>query len=487
MVTYQDFLQEKEKGERNVIEWVRATINKHVSSKEYKEAFIAEEYYKRRNVTIMEFQKLLYTVSGKAIPDNFSANFKLRSNKFGYFITQLNQYLLSNGVTWENEDTGDKLGKKFDRQVKTGGRYALTHGVSFGFFNLDHVEVFKFLEFAPLYDEENGALRAGIRFWQIDNSKPLRATLYEEDGYTELIWRKTGNGEVLREKRPYKLIVRSTEADEEKIYDGENYPMFPIVPFFGLDKQSELEGRRESIDCYDLIRSGFANNVDEASYIYWAIQGADGMKDMDLAKFVERMKTLHAALVDREGARAEPNSIEAPYQSRLALLNDLKEELFENFMAVDVKNIASGAVTATQIKAAYDPLNQKADDYEYCVIDFIDGILAVAGIEDNPTFTRHIITNETEQIQNVLAAAEYVSEEYVTTKILTILGDGDQAEQIIKEKDAEAASKFNEPKEEEVDDGGQSASNDRSDFGRNGEAAKERVRTGAEGSSSETQ
>ena len=42
----------------------------------------------------------------------------------------------------------------------------------------------------PLYDEENGALRAGIRYWQVDETKPLRLTLYEEDGFTEYIKRK---------------------------------------------------------------------------------------------------------------------------------------------------------------------------------------------------------------------------------------------------------------------------------------------------------
>ena len=131
MYTYQDFLVEKEKTQESLIEWVRQAINYHVSSKEYKEAETAEEYFKRRNVTIMEFQKLLYTVSGNVIPDNYSANFKLRSNFFNYFITQMNQYLLSNGVTWENDSTGDKLGEDFDRMVLTAGRYALTHRVSF--------------------------------------------------------------------------------------------------------------------------------------------------------------------------------------------------------------------------------------------------------------------------------------------------------------------------------------------------------------------
>lgn len=444
MYTYQDFLVEKEKPQEVLIEWVRQAINYHVSSQDYKDASIAEQYYKRYNVTIIEFQKLLYTVTGKAIPDNCSANYKLRSNFFNYFITQMNQYLLSNGVSWGDNSTADKLGEDFDREVMTVGRYALTHKVGFGFFNLDHVEAFSLLEFVPLYDEENGALRAGIRFWQIDPNKPLRATLYEEDGYTGLIWRPGKSGEVLREKRTYKLVRHSFDADAEAtIYDGENYPTFPIVPMFGLNKQSELEGRRENIDCYDLIRSGFANNVDEASYIYWAIQGAGGMKDMDLAKFVERMKTLHASLVNEEGARAEPHSIEAPYASRVALLQDLKEELYENFMALDTKSISGGAATATQIRAAYEPLNMKTSDYEYCVIDFIKGILQVAGIDDNPTFTRSIIVNTSEDISNVLQSAEYLSEDYVTRKLLTILGDGDQADEIIKERDAEAAEKFN--------------------------------------------
>lgn len=484
MYTYQDFLIEKGKTQESLIEWVRQAINYHTSTRAYKDAQIAEDYYKRHNVTIMEFQKLLYTVTGKAIPDNYSANFKLRSNFFNYFITQMNQYLLSNGVSWENDETGKKLGDDFDREVMKAGRYALTHAVSFGFFNLDHVEVFSFLEFAPLYDEDNGALRAGIRFWQIDPTKPLRATLYEEDGYTELIWRQGKSGEVLREKRAYKLISRIVEADEEAtIYDGENYPSFPIIPFFGLNKQSELEGRRENIDCYDLIRSGFANNVDEASYIYWAIQGAGGMKDMDLAKFVERMKTLHASLVSEEGARAEPHSIEAPYASRVALLENLKEELYENFMALDTKSIVGGAATATQIRASYEPLNMKTSDYEYCVIDFIKGILQVAGIEDNPTFTRSIIVNTTEDINNVLAAAEYLSEEYITKKLLTILGDGDQAESIIQEKDAEAAERYNEPDttdETEEVNSGQSASDNGSDTSGDRETADERIPTGGE-------
>lgn len=442
MYTYQDLL---EIGEGEKIEYLRQAIINYCGSKEYVDAEIAENYYKRRNVTIMDFQKLLYTVTGKAIPDNYSANFKLRSNWFPYFVLQLNQYLLSNGVTWKDDSTKDKLGKNFDKQLKKAGRNALTHNVCYGFWNFDHLEVFTKLEFCPFYDEENGALSAGIRFWQIDPTKPLRATFYELDGITELIWRKGQAGEVLKPKHAYTKVVRRSDIDGTEIYDGQNYPTFPIVPLWGINRQSELEGRRESIDCYDLIKSGFANTVDEASYIYWAIQGAGGMKDMDLAKFVERMKTLHAAIVEDEGAKAEPNQIEAPYASREALLDRLAQDLHRDFMALDINNIANGADTATQIKAAYELLDEKASDYEDSVFDFLDGVLAVAGIDEDPTLTRSKIVNTGEEITNILQAADTLSPDYVTRKILTLLGDGDLADDIIKERDAEDMERINIP------------------------------------------
>ena len=165
------------------------------------------------------------------------------------------------------------------------------------------MEVFSILEFAPLYDEEDGSIKAGVRFWQIDSDKPLRATLYELDGFTEYMW-KDGDGKVLSEKRAYILNVRESEADGVEVYNGENYPTFPIVPLWAnSEHQSELIGLREQIDCYDLIKSGFANTVDESSLIYWTIQNAGGMDDVALAEFVERIRTVHAAAVEDEGAR----------------------------------------------------------------------------------------------------------------------------------------------------------------------------------------
>lgn len=448
MLTYQDLLAVGE-SESARMDFMKKAIADHKNSEMYRIANDAEQYHKHKNVTINMYRKILYTVTGKAVPDNWSANFKMASRFFHRFVTQENQYLLGNGVSWGDENTKSRLGTAkypFDTQLQKIGRNALVHGVSFGFFNLDHVESFSLLEFAPLYDEEDGSLKAGIRFWQIADNKPMRATLYELDGYTDYIWRVSNeDGEVLNAKRAYKLKLKGTDAEGVQIYDGENYPSFPIVPMWGNpEHQSEIVGIREQIDCYDLIKSGFADTVDEASIVYWTLTNAGGMDDVDLAKFVERLKTVHAVKVD-DAIQADSHTIDVPYESREALLKRLEDDLYKDAMALNTGDIASGniSVTATQIRAAYEPLNSKTDNYEFCVDEFIDAVLAIAGVEDNYSFTRSAIVNVAEEVQTVIQAASYLDSEYVTKKILTVFGDGDKVDQVLKDMETDDISRFN--------------------------------------------
>lgn len=377
----------------------------------------AEEYDRQRNVTIMQYRRLLYTLEGHPVPDNFSANYKLCSNFFNRFVTQENQYLLGNGVILENDSNKARLGADFDQRVQETGRNALVQGVGFGFWNFDHLEAFKLTEFVPLYDEENGALMAGIQFWQIAPNKPLRATLYELDGFTEYIKRKAEEIQIKAPKRAYRQIEKTSEMDGSQIYDLGNYPGFPIVPLWGnTHRQSELVGMREAIDCYDLIKSGFANDLDDASMIYWTLQNAGGMDDVSLKQFVERLKTVKAAAVD-DGVTAEAHTMDVPYQSRVAYLERLEHDLYRDAQILDIDSLSAASKTATEINAAYQPMDNKVDQYEYCVLDFLQGIFKIAGIEDNPTFKRSKITNQLEQTQMVLMAAQYLDDETILNKM----------------------------------------------------------------------
>jgi hypothetical protein len=54
--------------------------------------------------------------------------------------------------------------------------------------------------------------------------------------------------------------------------------------------------------------------------------------------------------------------------------------------------------------------------------------LAVAGVEDEPTYTRSIIVNKTEEIASLVNSGLYLDDQYVTEKIMTIMGDKDKVE-----------------------------------------------------------
>lgn len=454
MFTYEDLQALPEGDETAKLNFVLSAIFDYKSSKQYRDAVTAYDYFRRRNVTINEYRKLLYTLSGEAVPDNYSANYKFCNAFFQIFVEQENSYLLGNGITFNDEATKEKLGgDRFDNVMMELGEFALWGGVSYGFYHLNDkgketIDSFKATEFVPLNGEDDGALHSGIRWWQIDSTKPLRATLYEEDGYTDYIWRingrgETEEGEILHAKRPYVQIVATSPADGDEILDGENYPGFPIVPLWAnLVHQSELTGLREKIDGYDLIQSGFANDLDDASQIYWTIQNAGGMDDIDLVKFVERMKTVKAAVVDDDGARAEAHTLDIPYNARMTALADIRDSLYRDAMALDTDKISAGSVTATAIQAAYENLDLKCDRFEMCISDFIEHILQLIGVEDSPTFKRTKVVNMSEETQMILQSAQYLDSETVL-KHLPFLSP-DEIEKIMERKQAEEMERFDQ-------------------------------------------
>lgn len=439
--TYQDLMAAR--GTETLLkQFILDAIAEHKASPVYHDAVSAELYASGRNETITKYQKLLYTLTGKAVPDRYSANHKCASGFYKRFLTQEVQYLLGNGAFFADTAVKDHLGgAKFDNVLQRAGRYARMHGTAFLYFNFDNVKVFKLTEFVPLYDEENGALRAGVRFWQISDDRPMRADLYETDGVTEYIKKPGGDMEVLRQKHTYTQVVRHTAVDGAEIFDGQNYPGFPVVPFYGDENHlSSLVGLRENIDAYDLIKSGFANDLDDASLIYWTISNAGGMDEIDLAKFVERMKSVHAAQVG-DDQKAEAHTLEVPYQSRETCLTRIKSDLYGDAMALDIDALASSNATATQIMAAYEPLNQKTDLFEYCVLDALGALLAAAGLpETEITFNRSQIINQKEETETVLMAAQYLDDETLLSKLSWLTYE--EKENVLARRDKQEAARF---------------------------------------------
>lgn len=445
MLTYQDMLKEPN---RNA--FVRKAISIHRSSDMYKTAITADHYDHKLNETILNYIRTIFTLSGSPVEDFTASNNKICSNFFHRLNTQRCTYLLGNGVSFSDnivdvqqedgtmtkEDTTKEfLGDRFDTDLKNLAYMALIHGVSFGFWNVDRLHVFPLTEFVPLWDEETGALRAGIRFWRIDAEKPMLAVLYEEDGYTKY---KADDGLDLmpiQEKRAYRQTVRTTEADGEEVVGESNYSSLPVIPLWGSSlHQSTLVGMQSAIDSYDLIRSGFANDLTDCSQVYWILSNAGGMDDADLARFRDRLKINHIAVADTDNSAVTPYSQDIPFSARQAYLDSIRAGLYEDFGGLDVHTIAAGA-TNDHIDAAYQPLDEEADDFEYQIIEFIQQLLALNGISDMPVFKRNRISNQMEQVQMVMLEAEYLDDETILRKLPNITID--EVTEILKRKDAD--------------------------------------------------
>ena len=450
MLTFQDF-----EAATNKIQFISTAITDHLNSDEYKIAKSADEYDHQRNELILNYVRLIFTMTGQPVEDFTASNNKLTSNFFHRLNTQRNTYLLGNGVSFTDhkeevrdpetgfksivDTTKEKLGIKFDTDLKKAGYNALIHGVTFGFWNLNRLYNCPLTEFVPLWDEDDGSLRAGIRFWRIDDNKPMIVVLYEEDGYTKYKSKeKVGiDLEEIQAKRAYKLKVRKSEADGEEVVGEENYGSLPIVPLWGSKlKQSTLVGMKEKIDSFDLIRSGFANDLTDCAQIYWIIENAGGMSDQELARFRDRLKINHIATADTENSKVTPYTQDIPYSARKEYLDEIRSGIYEDFGGLDVHTVAAGA-TNDHIDAAYQPMDEEADDFEYQVIEFVQQILFLMGIEDTPQFKRNRISNQKEQTDMILSAADYLDDETVLTKLPFISVD-EVAEIMLKlEQDSE--------------------------------------------------
>ena len=294
MITFQEFLDEKD---RDINSFIRRALSDHANDPMVQTAIIADEYNHQRNRTVMNYAKWLYDMNGAKVQDTVSSTNRIASNFFRRLNVQRNTYLLGNGVSFADTATKKKLGSTFDSAVKNIAYKALIHGVSFGFWNNNKLINFTIHEFIPFWNEETSALSAGIRFWQLSDNKPMNVTVYEADGYTDYI--EVDNVFVQKaDKRAYKTIVQHTDFGGDEVVGTENYSDLPIKAMWGSElHQSTLIGLRPNIDAYDLIKSGFANDLSDCAEIYWLISNASAMDEaLQSSTFFSLAFRLHHSL-----------------------------------------------------------------------------------------------------------------------------------------------------------------------------------------------
>lgn len=466
IITFQEF----EQHEKDRAKWLGQAIAQYMRSDEYKLALEANEYEKQKNTRINQYVRKIYDITGAQSIDFTNPNNRIASNFFHLLNVQRVSYSLGNGVSFAGKEqvrqedmtvvvhdaTKDALGNKFDDSLFRVALNAVEHGRCYCFDNGDgEYHVFPMTEFLPFRDEVTGKIRAGARFWCLEwRRRPVVVDLYEEDGYSryQTAAKKYGLGalELKEEKKPYKQMVQVSEADGEEVIGGENFTSLPIAVMYGnRNQQSTLVGMKANIDAYDLIHSGYANDLSECAQVYWLIDNAAGMQEDDIQRLRDRMLLQHIVVADNQNSPIHPYTAEIPFNSREACLNRIKDSIYRDFGALDVTTFVGGQKTATEIRAAYQPMDLEADDFEYQVNLFIQQILALHGIEDYPVFDRNRIANEKEETEMIMLAANYLDDQTVLKKLPFVTVD--EVDTILARKGYEDAStvKTVETEEEE--------------------------------------
>lgn len=415
-VTYQDWLAAADRDRL-----LLTAIDRYKASRDFRGALEAGDYFRGCNSavarkTILRARKIetrdnsgrkrIRTGTEDVVGNRIGSGFLFR------FITQQNQFLLAGGCILRDSETKARLGADFDHQLAALGERALIHGVSWGFWNVDHLEVLEAARdsrsgFFALMDEMTDEAMLGIQFWQITPDKPMYIRLFEMDGVAVFKVEKSLLIPMMP-KRPYIVTMRSDALGDEVLSTG-NYQRLPIIPLYAnTERHSELTPAiKAKIDAYDNILSDFADNLDRANDVYWVLNNFGGTTD-DIAQMLEEIQRIKAVanLSDGTGSSstAEPHTIEVPYAARQTALDILERALYQDYMALNIDALTGGSLTNVAIRAATANLNLKADRYEWQVFRFVQQLLSLLGVTtEEIRFQRQCIANESEMVADIAA------------------------------------------------------------------------------------
>lgn len=415
-ITYQDYLSAQDKPQL-----LLDAIARYRLSRDFTQALEATAYFRGENTavarkTILRARKVeTRDESGRRRVSSAMQDVvgnRIASSFLQRFVTQQNQYLLSEGCMLSSAKNKARLGADFDHLLYRMGEKALLQGVCWGYWNCDHLEMLeaavnRFSGFFPLLDEMTGQPRVGVQFWQLSPRRPLYLRLFEEDGVS-VLRREKGRLVTASPKRAYQIIYRS-DALGDTVLAQQNYDRLPIFPLYpNAEHQSELTPAIKSkIDAYDRILSDFADNLDRANDIYWVLNNFGGTTD-EIAEMLEEINRVKAVanLSDGSGASAtaEPHTIEVPYAARKTALDVLERALYQDYMALNMDEITGSSLTNVAIRVAMANMDLKADRYEWEVFHFVRSLLGFLGIENEEIrFQRQEIGNATETIANIVA------------------------------------------------------------------------------------
>lgn len=474
MANYQLDYEELVKTPADVFE----IINRYKSSVKRNACIENESYYDGENWTIMHLpdrkywsDRILTDAEGNPIYDAqnrpkrvnaeitnpFVANNRVPYGIFHDIVSQkVNTLLHETPLINTTAEISEKYREQLGYTLKQAAIEASICGESFIYQdNEGNFTVFDTADCIPFYDNKTGVLKVLIRFMikqgEWSKKKSTIAEVYTEDGL--VILEKTGQVITTVSNLPYKFI-KTTSVILNKV-KSISLSKLPIAVFKNNeDSKSDLTPSiRAKIDVIDLVQSGFINNIEDFSDVFWILKKTPtgAMSDDDYADFFANINKTKKIFVED----AAPEQFSIPHEARSKAVEMLEMQIIKESGVIDTEKLSATQLTTTAIKAATMKLEQKVSDFEWFANEtahtLIDTYQEYTGNKFDYTvdFSKLIINNTTETIDNIVKIRNDISQ-LTVLKMLQRIGyiDNVDAElEQIKKENEDRISLFEYPTE----------------------------------------
>lgn len=196
-----------------------------------------------------------------------------------------------------------------------------------------------------------------------------------------------------------------------------DYGRVPFIKFRkNLYEKPELDKVKGSIDIYDKVYNGFANDLEDIQQTLVILKGY-GSADLD--EFMDAIKEYKAINVDEDGGVSQLQ-IEIPVEARQTMLDITKRKIFDEGQGIDpAKFMDNGALSGKAIKGLYAHLDLKASttekNFRQGLAELIRAIMQSIGLSDYEnrniaqTWTKNAIQDDLERVQAIAQLAPYMS------------------------------------------------------------------------------
>jgi Phage portal protein, SPP1 Gp6-like. len=184
----------------------------------------------------------------------------------------------------------------------------------------------------------------------------------------------------------------------------------PFIPFPNNNrKQGNIKKYKGLIDAYDIVVSGYVNDVMDVQEVIYILENYGGTDLNDFIKDLKRFKTVAVGDEGIEGTRGDLRTltIEIPVEARNSLLDFLKKQIYTAGQALSRDVTSVGNASGQTLKFFYRDIDLKVGDKE---VEFKAGFSELVRILSehkgikidgsiNIAFTRNRISNDQETAQ----------------------------------------------------------------------------------------